>query len=309
MRIDNIVTKRKKLAGTIVVLVASAAAIAAWAGNAGSTPSLAAQVAQQAGQLSEAECAKAIEAYRYRGQILAPQDPLSTQLQAMLNDLALQESIQANTFISEEVQAGSAEAVWSLANACSQDELPQLKSPGILIGNDAVKQLDGRVAVDDSTLGTVRATVFEDANRQLECVHIISQHGLGGGACSEESVVVAQLQLWFCESSSEADIKRNVSPSDECQSAIPTAEGAVPPATVIVGATDESRLAVTLDNGHTLQETTQTVQGTARRFFAIPISGQQDAAVVSVEGMSESGKSEDTNIDDATSTRGSGFEE
>lgn len=309
MRIARIVTRRAKLAGLTAIVVTSIAVVAALAGSASSTPSLAAQVAQQAGQLSEAECVKAIDAYRYRGQILAPEDPLFDELQAMLSDLAQQESIQANTFISEEIQAGSAEAVWSLANTCSEDELPLLSTPGVLIGNDAVEQLDGRTALDNASLGTVRATIFEDADRELECVHISSSQGLGGGACSDESILVAQLQLWFCESHHKADINRKASPSEVCRSAIPTADGKAPPAMVIVGAADESQLTVALADGRTLQGSTHIVQGIERRFFAIPISGQRDAAVVSVEGISDLAKSDSGNEDGATSIPDSGFED
>lgn len=293
----------------MATLVASATVVAALAGSASSTPSLAAQVAQETGQLSEAECAEAIDAYRYRGQILAPEDPLFDELQTMLDGLAQQESIQANSFISEAIQAGSAEAVWSLANTCSEVELPLLSTPGVLIGNDAVEQLDGRTALDNATLGTVRATIFEDADRELECVHISSSQGLGGGACSAESIVVAQLQLWFCESNHKADINRKSSPSEMCRSAIPTADGKTSPAMVIVGAADESQLTVALADGRTLQGSTHTVRGIERRFFAIPISGQQDAAVVSVEGISDLARSDSGDEDETTSIPDSGFEE
>ncbi len=268
-----------------ILVVSVAVAVAVFAGAASSTPSLAAQVAQHAGQLSEGECAKAIDAYAYRGQLLVPHDPLSNELQTLLDDLAKQDSIQANTFVSEEIQAGSAEAVWSLANSCSENELPRLNSPGVLIGNNIVKQLDGRVALDSATLGTVRATLFEDADRQVECVHIHSQYGLGGGACSDELTVVAQLSLWFCESSRTADIKRGASRPSGCRSAIPTTQGTVPPALVIVGATNEPKLSVELEDGRLLQETSHAVQGTAKRFFVLPITGTSDASVVAVEGV------------------------
>lgn len=292
-----------RLLGVTAIVVASVAVLAALAGSVGSAPSLAAQAAQQAEQLSDVECAKAIEAYRYRGQILVPQDPLSSKLQAMLDSLAQQEPIRDNTLILQGIQASSVEVIWSLANACSESELPRLSSPGILIGNDAIEQLDGRTALHDATLGEVRATVFEDANRRLECVHIYSQHGLGGGACSDEPMVVAQLRLWFCEISDAAESGRDMPQPGECQSVMPTADGAAPPAAVIAGAAYESRLRVALADGRTLYDDSLAIRGTERRLFVIPIPGREDTSVLSVEGMPNFGRSDDKNEDESTSIR------
>ena len=205
----------------------------------------------------------------------------------MLDELALQKSIRDDKFVSNKIQSGSVEAVWALANACSNEELPRLSSPGILIGNSAVEQLDGRVTLDNTTLGTVRATVIDDASRGIECVHIQTLQGLGGGACSDEALDVAQLRIWFCETSELADIEGAVPQSQECRSAIPATNGTPPPAMVIVGAADESELSVELADGRVIRENTHVVQGTEKRFFAIPIAGSQEARVISVLGVTE----------------------
>lgn len=282
------------------VAVSAAVFVVALAGIAGSAPSLEAQVAQYANQLSKSECRKAIDAYRHHGQILAPKDPLSVKLQRILDELATLESIKSDKSISKEIRSGSAEAVWALANACSKEALPQLSSPGILIGNDAVEQLDGRVALDDTTLGAVRATIFEDVERQKDCVHIQSLHGLGGGVCSDEGMVVAQLRLWFCETSRAEDVEGDVFESPECRSAIPTTSDIASPAVVVVGSTDESELSLALADGRVLRAETHTVQGTDKRFFAIPIPGTHAASVDSIEGVPKENTHEGQKVDRST---------
>ncbi|WP_419865270.1 hypothetical protein [Candidatus Poriferisodalis sp.] len=231
---------------------------------------------------------------------MAPKDPLLVKLQRILDELATLESIKSDKFISKEIRSGTVDAVWALANACSKEALPRLSSPGILIGNDVVEQLDGRVALDDTTLGAVRATIFEDVERQKDCVHIRSLHGFGGGACSDENMVVAQLQLWFCETSRAEDAEDDVFESQGCHSAIPTTADMAAPAMVVVGSTDESELSLTLTDGRVLRTETHTVQGTDKRFFAIPIPGTRSASVDSIDGTPKARTLENQKVDRST---------